>query len=223
MDDYLRDSVAVEKDVEGLCVTYRRNLYQNVRTLPFLDGIPSDIKCLLPCTPLAIVKVLEHLHVYDPALPIGDRLKGKTVTVVNRSEIVGRPLAAMLANDGAEVFSVDIDSVFVMRRGHMAHPGAEFESLEPCVRRSDVVVLGVPSKTFKLDVSLLKAGVIVVNVSQFKNVDEAALAEVENSTYVPLVGQVTVAMLERNLLRLIESFTGKDIKVVEAGGRVVRM
>ena len=28
---------------------------------------------------------------------------GKVVTVVNRSEIVGRPLSAMMANDGAEV------------------------------------------------------------------------------------------------------------------------
>jgi methylenetetrahydrofolate dehydrogenase (NAD+) len=223
MDDYLRDSVAVEKDVEGLCVTYRRNLYQNIRTLPLLDGTPSDVKCLLPCTPLAIVKTLEYLQVYDPTLPLGDRLKGKTVTVVNRSEIVGRPLAAMLANDGAEVYSVDIDSVYVMRRGHMVSSGPDFSSLEPCVRVSDVVVLGVPSKTFKLDTALLKPGVIVINVSHFKNVDEAALAAVEGSTYVPLVGQVTVAVLERNLLRLIESFVGKGIKVVEAGGRIVRM
>lgn len=28
-----------------------------------------------------------------------------------RSEVVGRPLAALLANDGARVFSVDIDSI----------------------------------------------------------------------------------------------------------------
>jgi len=223
MDDYLRDSVAVEKDVEGLCVTYRRNLYQNLRTLPFLDGKPSDIKCLLPCTPLAIVKILEHMHVYDPCLPYGDRLKGKTVTVVNRSEIVGRPLAAMLANDGATVYSVDIDSVYLMRRGHMVSPGPDFQSVEPCVRQSDVVVLGVPSKNYKLDTSLLKPGVIVINVSHFKNVDEAALAEVENATYVPLVGQVTVAMLERNLLRLVDSFAGKNLKVIEAGGRVVKL
>lgn len=30
-----------------------------------------------------------------------------------RSEVVGRPLAALLANDGARVFSVDIDSIQV--------------------------------------------------------------------------------------------------------------
>lgn len=32
-----------------------------------------------------------------------------------RSEVVGRPLAALLANDGARVFSVDIDSIQVER------------------------------------------------------------------------------------------------------------
>eukprot|EP00960_Hanusia_phi_P007982 228709-Hanusia_phi.AAC.3 len=31
MDDYLRDTVPVEKDVEGLCYTYRHNLYHNIR------------------------------------------------------------------------------------------------------------------------------------------------------------------------------------------------
>ena len=35
MDDYLRDSVPIEKDVEGLCHTYRHNLYHNIR---FIDS-----------------------------------------------------------------------------------------------------------------------------------------------------------------------------------------
>lgn len=108
MDDHLRDMVAVEKDVEGLCYTYRRNLYHNLRYLQHLDGRNTEKKCLLPCTPLAIVKTLEYLKAYDVNLPVGDRLKGQTVTVINRSEVVGRPLSAMLANDGADVFSVDI-------------------------------------------------------------------------------------------------------------------
>ena len=33
----------------------------------------------------------------------------KVITVINRSEVVGRPLGALLANDGARVLSVDID------------------------------------------------------------------------------------------------------------------
>jgi methylenetetrahydrofolate dehydrogenase (NAD+) len=222
MDDYLRDLVAVEKDVEGLCMTYRRNLYRNVRFLSNLDGSLSDKKCLLPCTPLAIVKVLEHLAVYDQGLAVGERLRGKVVTVINRSEIVGRPVAAMLANDGAEVFSVDIDSVFLMKRGHMCEPPEECKTLNECVRRADVVITGVPTATWKLPVECLKEGVIVINVSQFKNVDEVALSEkVPNCKYVPQVGKVTVSMLERNLLRLVEQFHEKGVKVVEAGGRVM--
>jgi methylenetetrahydrofolate dehydrogenase (NAD+) len=35
MDDYLRDSVPIEKDIEGLCHTYRHNLYHNIR---FIDS-----------------------------------------------------------------------------------------------------------------------------------------------------------------------------------------
>ena len=74
MDDYLRDSVPIEKDVEGLCHTYRHNLYHNIRyvdtqTSKYKGGIVTKTsnegtkKCLLPCTPLAILKVLEYLKV----------------------------------------------------------------------------------------------------------------------------------------------------------------
>lgn len=76
MDDYLRDSISMEKDVEGLCYTYRRNLYRNKR---FVDEEKSK-KCILPCTPLAVVKVLEHCGVYDETLPVGDRLAKRTVS-----------------------------------------------------------------------------------------------------------------------------------------------
>lgn len=75
------------------------------------EVVPSGmVKGILPCTPLGIVKCLEAMQVYDRSLPYGDRLRGKTITVINRSEVVGRPLAALLANDGARVFSVDLGS-----------------------------------------------------------------------------------------------------------------
>lgn len=41
----------------------------------------------------------------------------------------------------------------------------------------------------------------MVNVASYKNVDEPSLLAVPGVRYVPLVGKVTVAMLERNLLR----------------------
>ena len=45
---------------------------------------PGYVKSILPCTPLAIVKCLEHIGVYNKILPYGDRAYGKTVTVINR-------------------------------------------------------------------------------------------------------------------------------------------
>ena len=202
MDDQLRDSVSTEKDVEGLTHTYRAHLYRDVRVMPGSGGV----KCLLPCTPLAVVKILENLGAYDTAAPTGRQLAGKTVTVVNRSEIVGRPLAALLANDGAAIYSVDIDSIYEMRRGRMTPTDV---TPEAAVRASDIVVLGVPSDKYKLPVDWVRAGAIIVNVASHKNIDEAALLAAPSARgvrYVPLVGKVTVAMLERNLLRLYEGY-----------------
>ena len=42
------------------------------------------VKSILPCTPLAIVKCLEFIGVYNKLLPYGDRAYGKTITVINR-------------------------------------------------------------------------------------------------------------------------------------------
>jgi methylenetetrahydrofolate dehydrogenase (NAD+) len=112
-DQYLQNTVAKEKDVEGLCHKYRYNMYHNIR---YLDDAQTQ-KCIIPCTPLAIVKILEYIGVYNMILPYGDRLHGKIITVVNRSEVVGRPLAALLANDGAQVYSVDEFGVLKFDRG----------------------------------------------------------------------------------------------------------
>jgi methylenetetrahydrofolate dehydrogenase (NAD+) len=130
-DDYLRDSISHKCDVEGLCHQYRTNLYRNVR---FLDYPTNEHKCLHPCTALSVVKILESCPgCYDPEKTIGRKLEGKTVTVINRSEIVGRPLAAMLANDGADVYSVDINSIYLFRGGRL-NPCPD-ETPESCVRK----------------------------------------------------------------------------------------
>lgn len=115
------------------------------------------VKAILPCTPLAIVKTLEHCQVYNPLRPYGSRAFGRTITVVNRSEVVGRPLAALLANDGARVFSVDLDGVQEFTRKKVVEgeegPKSSFHpyhvikkcdlSLEQCLATSDVVIGGV--------------------------------------------------------------------------------
>lgn len=135
-DDYLRDSVSHKCDVEGLCHLYRTNLYRNVR---YLDYPTNNQKCLLPCTALSVVKIIEACpQTYDMTKPVGRKLEGKTVTVINRSEIVGRPLAAMLANDGAVVYSVDINSIYMFKDGRL-HPCPD-ETPESCVRKVSQVM-----------------------------------------------------------------------------------
>mmetsp|Transcript_39719 Transcript_39719/g.97633 ORF Transcript_39719/g.97633 Transcript_39719/m.97633 type:complete len:325 (-) Transcript_39719:149-1123(-) len=214
MDDYLRDSIPVEKDVEGLCDTYRRFLYKNVRyvdsqTQQYKGGISKDTgkegtkKCLLPCTPLAIVKILEHLKMYDETKPVGNRLSGKNVVVINRSEIVGRPLAAMCANDGADVYSIDISTTYLMQRGKMTEIT---ETQQDIIKKAHVVITGVPTKDYRLPSEWIPENCVVMNVSHFKNVDEESLLKIPGVQYCPLVGKVTVAMLERNLIRLIDNF-----------------
>mmetsp|Transcript_24500 Transcript_24500/g.38428 ORF Transcript_24500/g.38428 Transcript_24500/m.38428 type:complete len:335 (-) Transcript_24500:207-1211(-) len=199
-DNFLRDCISPTKDVEGMCHFYRQALYLNQRAI----GNGHMGKCVLPCTPLAVVKFLEHLGAYDQNLPLGDRLNGKTVTIVNRSEVLGRPLAAMLANDGAIVNSVDIDSTYIFEKGKLT---ISSDSTETLVRGSDVVVLGVPSESYKLDASWVKEGAIVINVAFTKNIDEEALLSTRPGvSYVGAVGKVTIAMLERNLLRCYKNF-----------------
>jgi len=169
-DQYLQNIVDVGKDVEGLTHQYIFNMYQNIR---FLDDAHQK-KSVLPCTPLACLKILEQLHIYNPILSYGNRLHGHTITVINRSEVVGRPLAALLANDGARVYSVDINDVQEYTRGQglrkrrhtiIEKPGLR---LEECLPLSDVVISGVPGDDFKVPVDLLREGAVCINFSSQK-------------------------------------------------------
>lgn len=200
-DQYIQQVVNKDKDVEGLSHIYIQNLYQNIR---FLDSEEKQ-KSILPCTPLACVKILEYLGIYNNVLSYGNRLYGKTITVVNRSEIVGRPLAALLANDGAVVYSADINGVQKFTRGdglrHVKHVVSETELTMPeAARMSDVIITGVPSPNFKFPVEDVKYGAVCVNFSSEKNFTPEVKEHA--SLYVPMTGKVTIMMLLRNLLRL---------------------
>ena len=147
----------------------------------------GTVKSILPCTPLAIIKCLEYAGVYNPLLKYGDRAFGKTITIINRSEVVGRPLAALLANDGARVLSIDIESIQeytkrateadeekgtkrISHPHHVVRPSTL--SLQECLSISDVVVSAVPRLDYKVPTDWLKYGCIAVNVAGEKNFEE---------------------------------------------------
>ncbi|KAJ5114472.1 Methylenetetrahydrofolate dehydrogenase [Penicillium alfredii] len=219
-DQYLQQIVDVSKDVEGLSHRYIFNMYQNIR---FLDPETKRQKCILPCTPLANIKILEYLNIYNTVLPYGNRLFGRTICVVNRSEVVGRPLAALLANDGACVYSVDITGVQKFTRGEglkkRRHEVVDLEgaALKDVAPLCDVVISGVPGEKYKFDTSLLREGAVCVNFSSEKNFPHEVREKA--SIFVPSIGKVTIVVLLRNLLRLIQNRRADDVQPAAATER----
>jgi methylenetetrahydrofolate dehydrogenase (NAD+) len=163
--------VDMHKDVEGLSPKLINNMYQNIR---FLDPPNNTQKSILPCTPLAMIKILEYLNIYNTILDYGKRLWGRRITVINRSEVVGRPLAALLANDGAEVYSVDVTGVQRFHRGqglrnqqHVVEEKPDM-TMDDCLAISDVVISGVPGDKFKVPVEKIRDGAVCINFSSEK-------------------------------------------------------
>ncbi|GAB1734603.1 methylenetetrahydrofolate dehydrogenase [Hortaea werneckii] len=205
-DQTLQWTVSMYKDVEGLSPQLISNMYQNIR---FLDPPNNTRKSILPCTPLAVIKILEHLNIYNTFLDYGKRLFGRRITVINRSEVVGRPLAALLANDGAEVYSVDITGVQKFSRGSglkkQKHEVQDLEGwgLEQCLPISDVVISGVPGESYKVPTNLIREGAACINFSSEKNFNPDVKEKA--SIYVPAIGKVTIVVLMRNLLRIVQN------------------
>jgi methylenetetrahydrofolate dehydrogenase (NADP+)/methenyltetrahydrofolate cyclohydrolase len=197
-DRWLRELVDPRKDIEGMHSFWSRLLYENQR---FVDPEQS-IRAILPCTPLAILKLLERAGMR------GTRenapLEGVTACVINRSEVVGRPLAAMLANDGALVHSLDISGAVTYEPAIGRHTHEVRDSgmdRATALASADVVISAVPSKDFELiRGDELRAGAICVDVAEFTNF--APSAKERAGVFVPRVGPLTIAMAARNLVKL---------------------
>ncbi|MEO0470110.1 MAG: bifunctional methylenetetrahydrofolate dehydrogenase/methenyltetrahydrofolate cyclohydrolase [Bacteroidota bacterium] len=196
-DSELRNNIAPEKDLEGLSRFWIDKLYVNDRFAVHGD---QDKKAVLPCTSLAIVKVLEACFPTwgEKDIP----LSGKVATVFNRSEVVGKPLAGMLSNDGAKVYSFDVHGPKLFQDGQMMDIDI---SRSEALSMSDIVVTGVPSEKFPLvTAEEIREEAVCVNFSEIENFTEAAREK--SRIYIPRVGPVTVAMSIRNSLRLYENF-----------------
>jgi len=205
-DHHIRDLVDPSKDVEGLS----RNRWVRMR-----DSKPQ---ATYPCTALSVLRILEEYHINNGESGMGEICdsndirkqnhqcwKDQTISVVNRSEIVGRPLAVMLAEKGAIVYSIDIDSILQFRPGgkRVRRCSPQETNLESCLRESNVVVAGVPKSDFRLPLSSIPEGSMIVNVAEFPNVCEGTLfRERPDIKYIPQVGKVTVASLSTNLMNL---------------------
>jgi methylenetetrahydrofolate dehydrogenase (NADP+) / methenyltetrahydrofolate cyclohydrolase len=144
----------------------------------------------LPCTPRGVVELLHHYQ-----LPTA----GKHVVVVGRSDIVGKPMAMMLAgSDGV------CGPQYANATVTIAH--SRTHDLPGLLRSADVVVAAV-GKAELIRGEMLKPGAVVIDVGINRVGDrlvgdvhfESAAAVASAITPVPGgVGPLTIAMLLRN-------------------------
>jgi methylenetetrahydrofolate dehydrogenase (NADP+)/methenyltetrahydrofolate cyclohydrolase len=80
----LLEAVLPQKDVDG---------FHPINAGRLLSGAPSQ-KVLAPCTPAGIMEILHRSNI---------RVAGQNAVVIGRSNIVGKPVAAMLINESATV------------------------------------------------------------------------------------------------------------------------
>jgi len=131
---------------------------------------------IVPCTPLAVLKILEEEKI---------RIQGKNVVIINHSNIVGKPLAALLLNRNA---TVSITHIFT-------------KELKNYSTRADILVsaTGIPklinaehvkTNAFVIDVGITKTTSGIIGDVDFESVKQIA----SKITPVPGgVGPVTVA------------------------------
>lgn len=175
-DESVMDLVSPYKDAEGL---HSVNLGYLIKYRMFLDQA-SQVKCVVPATPKAVVKSLQR----HPEVPIA----GAFAVIVNNSMRVGKPLGLMLENLGATVVK--------------CYDKTKPDVLESAVRRADIVVTAVPDPAFSLDASWIKPGAAVIDVSYQGNIDARALESRAKLATVPenRLGRVTRAMIFVNLI-----------------------
>ncbi|MEN2982079.1 MAG: tetrahydrofolate dehydrogenase/cyclohydrolase catalytic domain-containing protein [Thermus sp.] len=138
---------------------------------------------LFPCTPLGILRLLQH-H--------GVGLRGKEVVVIGRSNIVGKPLAGLLLREDATVT--------------VAH--SRTQDLPQVARRAEVLVVAV-GRPHLVRKDWVRPGAVVVDVGvnrvEGRLVGDVhpEVAEVASAlTPVPGgVGPMTVAMLMANTVK----------------------
>lgn len=158
---------------------------------------------LLPCTPHGIVKLLEYFDL-DPS--------SKEVVVVGRSNIVGKPIAAILVQKAP----------WANATVTIAH--SRTKNLPEVCRRADIVIAAI-GRPNTITGDMVKEGAIVIDVGVNRvdddstekgyrlvgDVDFDAVAQ-KASFITPVpggVGPMTIAMLMSNTVQAARAITGK--------------
>jgi len=161
-----------KKDVDGF------HAYNFGRLMTGLDGF-------VPCTPLGVMEMLKAYNI-DP--------KGKDACIVGASNIVGKPMAALLLNAFA---TVDICHIYT-------------KELAEHTKRADILVVGV-GKAGLITEDMVKDGAVVIDIGINRLEDGSLVGDVDYEAVAPKcsyitpvpggVGPMTIAMLLKNTLK----------------------
>lgn len=174
---YLTNLIDPKKDVDGFTET-------NAGKLAL--GQPD----LVPCTAKGVIDLLDFYNI---------ELEGKDVLIINRSNIVGKPLAQL----------------FLQRNSTVTIAHSKTEHLKDKVKQADIVVTGVGIPNF-LRYDDFSEGTTIVDISinfvegrmcgDIKKTSYGYLSTVGNLTPVPGgIGQTTVIALLENVVQIAES------------------
>lgn len=187
-----------DNDVHGVLVQLplpahivQNDLISKLDPLKDVDGLtPFNAGMLLkgnpvimPCTPAGVLELLDFYHI---------DVMGMDVLIINRSSLVGKPLACLLVERGASVT--------------ICH--SKTKKIEEKTHSSEMIVSAVGNRElFTISGNMVKAGVVIIDVGisrcSGKICGDVDFNSVKNKaswiTPVPGgVGPMTVAILLRN-------------------------
>jgi methylenetetrahydrofolate dehydrogenase (NADP+)/methenyltetrahydrofolate cyclohydrolase len=164
------DAIPVEKDVDGFTSGSIAGLFL---------GNPDTF---VPCTPKGVIALLEDQKI---------EVRGKRICIIGKGNVVGKPMALLLANQGATVTTCDVFT----------------RNLAEITLISDIIIsaTGVPCL---IKGSMVRPGSFVVDVGfslldskAVGDCDTASIQSIAQITPVPGgVGPLTVAALLENTL-----------------------
>ncbi len=158
------------KDVDGLT--------------PYSVGLLAAGKAILkPCTPSGIIEMFDFYNI---------DLTGKHAVIINRSNLVGKPLYHLLLDKNATVTTCH----------------SKTKNLKEHCQKADIVITAIGNRTkFVLTADMIKEGAVVIDVGISRqngkivgDVDyEEIIKKASYATPVPGgVGPMTIAMLLKN-------------------------
>ena len=165
-------TIAPEKDVDGFNPVNVGKLCLNQDTF-------------VSCTPYGIMKMLEAYNI---------DLEGKNVTILGRSNIVGKPLIQCCLNKNATVT--------------VCH--SKTKDIKKYTKEADVVMVAIGKAKF-LKKDMIKQGAVVIDIGINRNEEGKIVGDVDfidvsqKASYItPVpggVGPMTIAMLMNNVIK----------------------